>query len=104
MLIWFWSQVKEFVNNVLEGKTSLYGFTDSEETLDSLMLTLLPPIGYKYQRIPLEQDAVDVNMDIKVLLLKSLVDALRENAGFHIPKVLVNNNSKSLPNPCSIKL
>ena len=88
VLTWFWLQVHDFANKVLQGKTSLYGFTD--ETLDSLMLTLLPAIDHEYQRVPLEQNAADEDMDIKVFLLKSLVDAVRENAGFHIPKVLVS--------------
>ena len=85
---WFWLQVHDFASKVLQGKASLYGFTD--ETLDSLMLTILPPIGHEYQRVPLEQNPPDEDLDIKVFLLKSLVDALRENAGFHIPKVLVS--------------
>ena len=88
VLTLFWLQVHDFASKVLQGKTSLYGFTN--ETLDSLMLTLLPPIGHEYQRVPLEQNPPDEDLDIKVFLLKSLVDALRENAGFHIPKVLVS--------------
>ena len=68
----------------MQGNTSLYGFT--KETLDSLMLTLLPPIGAKYQLV---QNEVNEEMDIKVSVLKTLVDALRDNAGFHIPKVLL---------------
>ena len=48
------------------------------------MLTLLPPIGHKCQLV---QDTVNEEMDIKVLVLQTLVDALRDNAGFHIPKV-----------------
>ena len=83
-----WLQVNDFANNVLQKKASLYGFTD--ETLDSLMLTLIPPIDHEYQRVPLKQNADDEDMDIKVFLLKSLVDALRENAGFNIPKVLMS--------------
>ena len=70
----------------MQGNTSLYGFT--KETLDSLMLTLLPPIGHKYQLV---QDTVNEEMDIKVLVLQTLVDALRDNAGFHIPKVLLSH-------------
>ena len=52
------------------------------------MLTLLPPIGHKYQLV---QDTVNEEMDIKVLVLQTLVDALRDNAGFHIPKVLLSH-------------
>ena len=73
----------------MQGEASLYGFT--KETLDSLMLTLLPPIDHEYQQVPLEQSTVDEDVDSQVFLLKSLLDALRKNAGFHIPKVLVNN-------------
>ena len=67
----------------MQGKANLYGF--AEETLDSLMLTLLPPIGHEYKRIPLKQNEKDVG--IKVFILKCLLDALQENAGFQIPKV-----------------
>lgn len=73
----------------MQGEASLYGFT--KETLDSLMLTLLPPIDHEYQQLPLEQSTVDEDVDSQVFLLKSLLDALRKNAGFHIPKVLVSN-------------
>ena len=69
----------------MQGKTNLYGF--AEETLDSLMLTLLPPIGHEYKRIPVPLKQNDEDMDIKVFILKCLLDALQENAGFQIPKV-----------------
>lgn len=72
-----------------QGKANLYGY--AEETLDSLILTLLPSIGHKYKRIPMEQNDenlnIDEDMDIKTFLLKCLLDVLRENAGFQIPKV-----------------
>ena len=85
---WLWMQVDNFVRKVMQGQASFYGFT--QETLDSLMLTLLPPIGHEYQQAPLKQNTVDEGMDKQVLLLKSLLDALQKNAGFHIPKVLVS--------------
>ena len=81
----FGSQVEDFATNVTQREGNFYGFT--KETVDSLLLTLLPPAGHKYKRIPLKQDNFGEDMDIKVLLLKCLLDALRENAGFQIPKV-----------------
>ena len=85
---WLWMQVDNFVRKVMQGQASFYGFT--QETLDSLMLTLLPPIGHEYQQAPLKPNTADEGMDKQVLLLKSLLDALQKNAGFHIPKVLVS--------------
>jgi len=81
----FGPQVEDFATNVTQREGNFYGFT--KETVDSLLLTLLPPAGHKYKRIPLKQDSIDEDMDIEVLLLKCLLDALRENAGFQIPKV-----------------
>jgi len=88
----FGPQVGEFTNdfakNVMQRKANLYGF--AEGTLDSLMLKILPPIGHEYKRIPLKQNEginVDKDVDVKVSVLKCLLDALRESAGFQIPKV-----------------
>ena len=81
----FGPKVEDFATNVTQREGNFYGFT--KETVDSLLLTLLPPAGHKYKRIPLKQDSIDEDMDIEVLLLKYLLDALRENAGFQIPKV-----------------
>ena len=69
------------------GKSNFYGF--ASETLHSLMLGLLPPIGHEYKQMSLKPNNVDEDedMNIKVFLLKCLLDALRENAGFQIPKV-----------------
>jgi len=61
------------------------------------MLTLLPTIGYKYKKTPWREYIVNESMDldIKVFLLKCLLDALRENAGFQIPKVFTSSCESS---------
>ena len=81
----FGPQVDDFATNVMGEKSNFYGF--ASETLHSLMLGLLPPIGYGYKQMSLKPSHVDEHIDIKVFLLKCLLDALRENAGFQIPKV-----------------
>ena len=78
----------------MQGKTNLYGF--AEETLDSLMLTLLPPIGHEYKRIPVPLKQNEEDVDIKVFILKCLLDALQENAGFQIPKVRTSWSSSGM--------
>ena len=89
LFTWFGPQVDDFATNVTQGKANLYGFAN--ETVDSMMLSLLPPIDHEYKRIPLRQNNVDEKIDIKVFLLKCLLDALRENAGFQIPKVCASS-------------
>ena len=70
----------------MQGKTILYGF--AEGTLDSLILKILPPIGHQYTPISLEENEdINIDEDVKVIVLKCLLDALQENAGFQIPKV-----------------
>ena len=83
-----WPQVDDFATNAIQENANFYGF--AKETVDSLMLTLLPPTGHKYKQIPMDQNDLDPDMDIKVALLKYLLDALQENAGFKIPKVCSN--------------
>ena len=91
---WFGPQVGDFTNdfakNVVQGKAILYGF--AEGTLESLILKILPPIGHQYRRIP-KDIKIDEDINMKVFVLKCLLDALRENAGFQIPKVCTSWSS-----------
>lgn len=72
-------QVKEF-----QDENDFYGL--KPETLDSLILELLPPLGHTYK--DLERDnLVDKSQEVPVYLLRKTLNALRNSAGFHIPKV-----------------
>ncbi len=81
-------QAAEFVSCVKP--SSLYGYTN--ETLESLLLTMLP-VNYKYQ--PLQDlrgnlsDDVDQS-DARTFLLKVLLEMLQQNCGFHLPLVRVS--------------
>ena len=55
--------------------------------MNSLVLTLLPPSGFKF-RDHRRKEATGVT-DIKAYLLEMLLQALRENAGFYVPTVSV---------------
>ena len=75
--------MKDFVQCV-SGSSSLYGL--QPDTLESLVLTLLPPLGHKYDTLG-EPSLVDSSMDIRVYVLQELLQSLRHCAGFHIPPV-----------------
>ena len=83
-------QVEEFIHLVLRSK-SLYGL--QTETLDSLLLELLPPIDHHYQKLESklshQHEAIveDDPFEIVVCLFQEILNALRNNAGFHVPKV-----------------
>ena len=81
-------QVSEFAVHVK--KSSFYGF--SEDSLESLMLTVLPPIGQEYKSL-LTQNSISIDtgtQDMHVFLLETLLSMLQKNAGFHIPEVCVH--------------
>ena len=66
----------------------MYGL--HEDTLDSLVLSLLPPVGFKEfletdkpQQEPEEEDMREND----VFLLDTLLRALRKRAGFRLPHV-----------------
>ena len=61
----------------------MYGY--HSDTLNALILTLLPPTGFQYEERfkPLQI----ASPNLKLYLLKSLLQALQDNAGFHIPSV-----------------
>lgn len=75
--------MKDFIQCV-SGGSSLYGL--QPDTLESLVLTLLPPLGHKYETLG-EPSLDDSSVDIKVYLIQELLQSLRHCAGFHIPPV-----------------
>jgi hypothetical protein len=76
-------QVAEFVCGVF-GFKSLYGL--QPETLDSLILDFLPPLSHTYQQLG-QDSVVDDSQEVSIYLIQEMLGALRNNAGFHIPKV-----------------
>ncbi len=76
-------QVNDFISCVGMTK-SLYGL--KEETLDSLILTLLPPIRHTFEPMR-DLSLVEESVDIPILMLREVVESLRYCAGFSIPTV-----------------
>lgn len=76
-------QVEEFICGVY-GWKSLYGL--QPETLDSLILDFLPPLSHTYQELG-DDSMVDDTQEVSIYLVQEILNALRNNAGFHIPKV-----------------
>ena len=72
--------MNDFVG-VVEGAASLYGL--KKETLDSLLLSILPSYTYKFKEV----ETHDFSDDVRVQLLQETVTALRNSAGFSIPMV-----------------
>jgi hypothetical protein len=79
-----YQKVNEFIK-VVDGPNSLYGL--KEETLDSLLLSLLPPYGHTYCDTP---PGEPIQEDIKLYLLRELLCSLRNSAGFAVPKTTVD--------------
>ena len=76
-------QARSFIQCV-SGSSSLYGL--QSDTLESLVLTLLPPLGHKYKTLG-DPSIVDSSVDVKIYLVQELLQSLRHCAGFHIPPV-----------------
>ena len=57
-----------------------------QETMDSLILDFLPPLGYKFE---LSEDclALDATQEVYVFLYNTILTFLRKNASFNIPQV-----------------
>ena len=75
------TQVKQFID-LVGGGNSLYGL--KKETIDSLLLSLLPPYGHTYKETPPGNLIGD---DVNLCLLQELLRALRNSAGFAVPVV-----------------
>lgn len=67
------------------GNKSLYGL--KPETLDSLIIELLPPFGHAYKDMN-EAGEVDSSQELPIYLHREILNTLRNNAGFHIPRVI----------------
>lgn len=79
--------MEQFINSV-DGNTSLYGLQD--ETLDSLLLSLLPLHAPPYAH----QDTTHgeaVGDNVGVYLLYKLLKLLKHSFGFAIPVVSIYN-------------
>ena len=75
-------QVEDFVEHI--GTQGLYGF--KLDTVDSLILSLLPPVDFEFH-CTREQSLVDPTEDVKLFMLRLLVQCLRRCSGLHIPYV-----------------
>ena len=74
--------VAEFIT-LVGAESSLYGL--QPETLDSLLLYMLPASSHQFQEVPPDQP-ID---DVRLYLLQQLLTALRTSAGFCVPMVSV---------------
>ena len=74
--------MNEFIT-LVSGSHSLYGL--KPETLDSLILDILPCFSHNYQCLD-ELGSEDIP-DVPEYLTRIILGALRTNAGFHVPKV-----------------
>lgn len=70
---------------LMSGAESLYGF--QTETLDSLILEILPPIDQTYKDVEKEEVAENSTYTVNAYLLQAILNILRNNAGFHLPRV-----------------
>ena len=75
--------VAEFIT-LVGAASSLYGL--QPETLDSLLLYMLPATSHRFQEVPADQQIVN---NIRLYLLQQLLTALRASAGFCVPVVSV---------------
>eukprot|EP00731_Ephydatia_muelleri_P021734 Em0014g325a len=73
-------KVNDFVK-LVRGKESLYGL--KEETIDSLLLSMLPTARHSYQPYKPKDDP-EGGYAIGVVCLQKLIQALRTSAGLHI--------------------
>ena len=75
----------DFVRSV-GGVESFYGLKN--ETVDSLLLSMLPTDKHTYQPYEPKADPNSVEpIDVGVLCLQELVRAFRSSAGFYLPTV-----------------
>ena len=65
---------------------SLYGL--QTETVDSLILDMLPPVGYEFKELKGDSEASDSQIsDIRTFLITEILSVFRKNAGFNYPMV-----------------
>lgn len=76
----FYNQVKEFTA-CISGNNSLYGFC-KDTTLESLVLTLLPPLEFEYVKHDQSKgETPATTQNIKVYILKELAHSLKRFSG-----------------------
>ena len=80
-------QVEQFAN-ILEGKKSLYGYSD-QSTIDSLILDSLPVKATRYYQMKREDIQNYREGEIWVMTLKVVVHGLQKMCGFNIMQVPV---------------
>ena len=80
----------------MEGSQSIYGLKAESvdariksATLDSLILGMLPPLGYSYIEVKEKSELSEVE-DARSYLLLEVLNSLKNNAGFHIPEVRIS--------------
>ena len=81
-IVWFNHldlQVEDFVEHI--GTDGLYGI--QLDTVNSLILSLLPPMDFEFQCFK-ERALIDVAEDIRVHMLRLLIQCLRRCCGFYI--------------------
>ena len=76
-------QIQNLIDSI-SGSSNLYGL--QPETLDSLVLSLLPPLSHKYESLK-KPNMTNSGLNLKVVLMQELLHNLRHCAGFHIPPV-----------------
>ena len=91
MCIYLYVQVNEFIC-LMYGFKNLYGLR--RETLDSLILECLPRVNQTYRPLKMAEtvtmksiDELDDQWEVALNLIQEILRALRNNAGFHIPRV-----------------
>ena len=77
-------QVEEFLQHICASE-SLYGY--QQDSLSSLLLDFIPNPQHQFQKISEEQLSNADGEEPFDLLCITLLKILRENSGFHIPKV-----------------
>ena len=70
----------------VKSHSSLYGM--QLDTVNSLILSLLPPMGFRFE-CKKDSGLFDTTEDIRIHILRLLVQYLRQCCGMHIPHVSV---------------
>lgn len=58
-----------------------------DETLHSLILNLLPTLGFKYTGIKEDNFNINCTESVTFFLFQIIINVLGDDAGFHVPKV-----------------
>ena len=71
----------------IAGNKSFYGMRN--ETLDSLILSILPSLDLKYAAVEEKSDCLKINSagSVTFFLFQAVLNLFRDHAGFYIPRV-----------------